>query len=353
MTKKMTSKERVRAAFAHKPVDRVPMMILLGETWLIDQMGLSFKDLCEMEDLGAELMVKTYNEMESDSVTVGLGCWMGWLSALGCPTKMHEPGASPEVSPCIHDIEADISALDRSQIREKLRNNELIQKMMRQTRDVKRLTGEAKYVAGQLAGPFSCAGMMVGTKEFMVMLGKKSPYVQPLMDYITDCCAELANMYCENGCDIIMTCDPISSGDLISPKMYEQTVVPSLKSLTGQLKNCETFMLHICGKAGMRIPAIKAMDIHGFSVDAPVDLKEALALAGDKLTMLGNLSPHETLKMGTRDQVYAASYAHAELAGLNGGFVMMPGCDLAVKTPLENILAMSQAASDYAAKAAC
>ena len=171
----------------------------------------------------------------------------------------------------------------------------------------------------------------------MILLGKKSPYIKPLLEYATDCCAEIANMYCENGCDLIQTCDPCSSGDMISPKMYEQHVVPTLEGLTSQLKNCETFLLHICGKAGMRLPHVKALGIDGFSVDSPVDLKESLEAAGKELTMVGNFNPNELLCMGTSEAVYAAAY------------VMMPGCDLAARTPLENILAMVRASSDYAA----
>ena len=117
MPRTMTSKERVKAAFAHNPVDRVPMMILLGETWMIEREKISFKDLREMDDLGAELIVRTYDEMQSDSVTTGLGCWIGLLEALGCPTEISKIGAPIEVKHCIHDVAADISSLDRSKIR--------------------------------------------------------------------------------------------------------------------------------------------------------------------------------------------------------------------------------------------
>lgn len=351
MTSAMTSKERLRAAFAHKPVDRIPMMILLGETWLIEREKISFKDLREMDDLGADLIVKTYDDMQSDSVTAGLGCWIGLLEAVGCPTVISEVGAPIEVKPCIFDVAADVSALDRSKIRETLEKSELVQKMMRQTREIKKRVGDRKYVAGQLVGPFSGASMMVGVKEFMILLGKKSPYIQPLLEYTTDCIAELANMYCENGCDIIQVCDPCSSGDMISPKMYEQYVVPTLKGLKEKIKNCETFLLHVCGKAGMRLPHVKALGIDGFSVDSPVDLKESLEAAGKELTMCGNFNPNEALRLGTSEEVYKAAYANAEIAGLNGGYVMMPGCDLAATTPLENIQAMVRASADYAASA--
>ena len=58
----------------------------------------------------------------------------------------------------------------------------------------------------------------------------------------------------------------------------------------------------------------------------------------------------ELLCMGTSEAVYAAAYANAEIAGLDGGYVMMPGCDLAARTPLANILAMVRASYAYAAR---
>ena len=45
--------------------------------------------------------------------------------------------------------------------------------------------------------------------------------------------------------------------------------------------------------------------------------------------MVGNFNPNELLCMGASEAVYAAAYANAEIAGLDGGYVMMPGCDLA------------------------
>lgn len=49
----MTSRERLVAALKFKRVDhRVPMMILLGETWPIEKNDMSFKDLIVLPDLG-------------------------------------------------------------------------------------------------------------------------------------------------------------------------------------------------------------------------------------------------------------------------------------------------------------
>ncbi len=352
-TSPMTSKERVRAAFAHKPVDRVPMMVLLGETWLIEREGLSFQDLREMSDLGTELIVTTYEKMGCDSVTTGLGCWIGLLEALGCPCEIDKKGAPIEVKPCFKDLSKfaeDVAALDRSKIRETLENSPLIQKMMEQTRLIKKAVGDTKYVCGQMVGPFSGASMMVDVKEFMILVGKKNPALVPLLEYVSDVCACLANMYVENGCDIIQTCDPCSSGDMISPRTYDQYVVPTLKQMLGQFKGHDNTMLHVCGKAGMRLPRVKELGIGGFSVDSPVDLKESMEVADGKVCMMGNFCPNSTLRLGKPEAVYAAAMANLEVAGLKGGYIMMPGCDMAATTPIENMQALVRASEDHAAK---
>ncbi len=347
----MTSKQRVQAAFAHQPVDRIPVMILLGESWLIDREKLSFKQMRELGDLGVDLIVRIYEEIHSDSVTSGLGCWTGVLEALGCPIKNTDVGAPIETKPCITDLEKYVAALDHTKIRACLEESEIIQKIMEQTRRLKKAVGESKYVCGQMQGPFSGASMMVDVKAFMILCAKKSPYIKPLLDYLADFYAELGNMYCENGADIVQTCDPCTSGDMISPRMFDQLVVPSLQRMKSQFKGHDRTMVHICGKAGMRIPMIRDLGFDGYSVDAPVELKDSLEQAGPTLTMMGNIHPIEVLRMGRPEDVYKAAMANARIAGLQGGYIMMPGCDLGGMTPTENIQAMYRASCDHAAQA--
>ena len=114
----MTSKERMLAALSRQPVDRTPMMILLGETWLIERNNMSFKELRELPDLGTDLIVNTYGEMDCDTVTTGLGCWIGVLEAVGCPCETGKKGAPIEVKPCLRldHLGEDVAKLDRGKI---------------------------------------------------------------------------------------------------------------------------------------------------------------------------------------------------------------------------------------------
>lgn len=69
---------------------------------------------------------------------------------------------------------------------------------------------------------------------------------------------EIAKLYRKNGADIVQVADPCSSVDLISPRMYADKVVPTLEKHYGVMKeNYEVTMIHLCGKAGMRLPEIR------------------------------------------------------------------------------------------------
>lgn len=330
------------------------MMILLGETWLIERNNMSFKELRELPDLGTDLIVNTYGEMDCDTVTTGLGCWIGVLEAVGCPCETAKKGAPIEVKPSLRldQLGEDVAKLDRGKIPDILKNHELIQKIMEQTRNIKKAVGDSKFVCGQMVGPFSGASMMVDVKEFMILVGKKSPHLGPLLEYTSDFFSQLANLYIENGADIVQTCDPCSSGDMISPKSYDQYVLPTLKQMKAGFKNHPKTMIHICGKAGMRQPRIKEVGFDGFSVDFPVDMKQVFTDAEGKLTMIGNFDPNGIMRLGKPEEVYEAAKERLQAAAeVKAGYILMPGCDLAATTPMANIQAMVRASKDFAGQA--
>lgn len=350
MTETMTSKQRVRAAFSRQPVDRVPMMILEGGTWLVDSQETSFEELYSRRDLGAQDIVAVFDKFCSDSVTVPVGGWQAWLSAFGCPVDMAKIGMAADVGHCIHDLEADIAKLDKSTIRSTLEGNTLVQKMMRQIREVKTLVNGQKYLAAPLLGPFSAASVMVGTGVFMKMLSKKPSELAKLLDFTASACAEFANMMVENGVEILEPCDPVSSGDLISPAMFSGIAAPAFEAFAAQLKGHEILVLHICGKTATRVPQLRHFKwVDGFSFDSMNDLKIMMELAGNDIALLGNLATVEDMLMGTEENAYQQSYKKATIAGLGGGYIMMPGCELPARSPLVNVLAMTRAATDYAA----
>lgn len=349
----MTSRERVEAAFAHKKVDRAPLWHTDGNVWVIDDAGLSFGDIFAMDDLGADVMIKGFDKLHTDMITVGAGCWLGWLNAFGCPLKMSEVGVSMEVGTCIDDPEVDIPKLDKNKIKQLLAENEYVQKILQQTRIITEKAGKDKMIQFITGAPFTLVNIMVGTEDFMVMLAdqeENEELINHILDFIAAATAEMCNQMIEAGADVIFSADPNGSGDMISQNMYEEIVVPCTKDFISQLKNCKYHCMHICGQSTPRLENIIEMGFDGFSVDAIVDIKRAMDIAGTKMSLMGNMSPAEVVLLGTAEEVYTQALDRATYAGLEGGYFLMPGCNISPKSSMENVDALLKAARDAAEK---
>lgn len=341
----MTAKERIKAALEFQQVDRVPTAVLDGGVWVIEQEGLSFEDLFQMEDGGASLFVKHYDRMESDIAWVGGGCFGLPNRAVGAHAVYGEVGKAAEVGTVVTEPEK-FKDLDTSNVREKLLADAGIQAILRQTKAMKESLGDSKYVALIGGAPFSMAGMMVGVQDFMELLFDEEIKMQQLFDFAVELSAEYANLCVEAGANMVCLGDPVASGDLISPAMYREFALPLLRQVLPKIKGAEKIILHICGNTITRLPELVDSGIDGFSLDS-VDMTEALKIAKDHYAILGNMSPFDVMKSKTPEEVEAICTELCQTAGLGGGLILMPGCDLSVGTSIENIQAMAKAAKGY------
>ena len=64
-----------------------------------------------------------------------------------------------------------------------------------------------------------------------------------------------------------------------------------------------------------------------------------------KITIMGNLSPVRVLEQGSTEEIAQKAQNLVRTAGLSGGFILAPGCDLTPDTPYEHIEAMVRAVS--------
>lgn len=334
----MTSKERVRAAVSFQPVDHVPSCIFDGGVWLTAQRGLSLHDFLYAENNGADILLDVYRETGTDICWVGNGLHSLGLKALGAKADYSRVGVSGEVGKLFEDI-SDIENHDISEIRPKLEADEDFQALLRQIRAVKAAVGDEKYVATVSGAPFTIAGMLIGVQTFMEAIFDEDEHLPALYDYAVALSVIGAEMFLEAGANLICLGDPVASGDLISQKMFEELALPLEKRAFEQIKGAEILLLHICGNTLPRLESLKTLPIQGFSLDS-VDVGEAMRIADGKYAIFGNLSPFKVLQEQTPEQISALGRALCETAGKNGGFVLMPGCDITPATPLENITAM-------------
>lgn len=347
----MTPKERMQAALNFDSVDRNPAYVLDGSSWVIKEENMNYIQQYALDDAGADMIVKHFNRMKSDVVTSGTSAWMAWANTFGSEVNLSNVGTTISTGSFIKDITTDIPDLTDDQLRDKLLANNIVQTMIKQNKEVKKLVGEEKMIVSFLTAPFTAASTAAGANLWVRMLGKKDPNIGKLLEFSSRTIAILADLYYEAGADIIATADPVASGDMISPMMYKKYAVPAYKDFQSRLKNDIPLFMHICGSSGKRVEPVRDLGVKVYSVDSMVDMEECLAKADHKICMMGNLSPAGQMIEGTPESVYAESMRLLELGRANGGgFLLSTGCDLPAGSPIENILAMTKACEDFAEK---
>lgn len=80
-----------------------------------------------------------------------------------------------------------------------------------------------------------------------------------------------------------------------------------------------------------------------------IDLMEAKELVGDKVCLMGNVSPADGMLKGNPDVIDAMVRDCVLKASDNPrGFVLATGCEVPIKTPHENMVAFLEAGRKYA-----
>ena len=343
----MTSKERIDAVLANKPVDRTPFCLVDGGAWIAKTEGMTYRTLYGLEDGGAEKIVKWTDTLETDVVSAVSGVFTAPLNAFGCPIHIDDVGQPVNAGIALQDPESEIPELDQSKIRETLLANEFFQNMLKQCRNVKKLVGDRKYLIGDIAAPFTMAAVMVGTQDFIMLMLDEPELVEQLIDFTTHVSAEVFHLLHENGCDVAFPADPVASGNLISQDMYEEWALPALKKLKEMIPEYKYFFAHICGASGARVPALRDAGVRAFSCDWSVDLDTALNNAEGKMAIFGNINPAGVLLAGKADEVYAEATGRIQTAK-GRPYILATGCDMGADTPLENVQMLLKACKDLA-----
>jgi uroporphyrinogen decarboxylase len=148
--------------------------------------------------------------------------------------------------------------------------------------------------------------------------------------------------------DVILLGEPTASGDLISRKQFEQFVLPRIKDFTdwAKMKGAHT-IIHICGNTSDRLDLYPQTGASCISLDHKTDMAKAKEVLHGKMCFAGNVDPVKVLLQGTAQEVEDACTRVIQTAGTDGGFILMPGCDIPPAVPYENIQKFMQTAREW------
>lgn len=201
---------------------------------------------------------------------------------------------------------------------------------------------------------FGLACNIVGLDRFLKWLIKKPDLAHYLITTLSEWGLERLSQQAKTlGTDGVlgMNGGATSSNYLISPRQFEEFVLPSLKNGEKKLRTLgyRTTYVHICGEHNANLPYWSQIDFGDpgiISIGHEVKLETAASYFPDDI-ILGNLEP-AIVQTGTPEEVYEATREVVEEGKrLPNGFIFSTGCDLPPRSPVENVRMMTKAVNDF------
>jgi len=340
----MKPKEVILKAFEGGKPDRLPATLFGAGMWSIKGWGTSFEALSRDADKMSAMLVDMSAKLQCDMVYAGSGYNNFHASALGGRIKFREMGA-PDLEAHLINTEEDVQKLDISRIDA----DEVINTVKKALKVTKTRIG-AEYVVTMTAwGPYTLGARLVGEETMMKATFKNPAFVEKVVDFATRLLIHLYEPLVNDGTlEVISLADPTASGDLISRKQFEKFALPYLKKFTdwAKSKNVHT-LVHICGNTTDRLDLFPLTGASCISLDHKTDIAKAKEALHGKMCFGGNVDPVKIMLNGTVQDVENACSDIIKAAGADGGFVLMPGCDIPPTVPYANIQKFIQVAHEW------
>lgn len=210
----------------------------------------------------------------------------------------------------------------------------------------RQLRDKFPYLAlyGTITGPFTLALHLMGTDVFMKMF-EDPEYMHKVMRFCTDMAKFMAGNYIESGCDVIAVVDPMTSQ--IDPGSFDSFVSPYATEIFKFIREADALgSFFVCGNAQQNIPSMCDCRPDNISIDENIPLDYVRDISLEKgVSFGGNLQLTVVLLMGTTEDAKRDALACLDTGGKKG-FILAPGCDLAMDTPPENLKAVADLVYD-------
>jgi MtaA/CmuA family methyltransferase len=299
---------------------------------LMDKTGAHFPRAHLEANAMAELAAGGYEVLGFDTVMPEFSVQQE-AAALGCEVKWGTDRLMPEIlTHPVKDI-GDITIPD----------NLLELPPMRVVLDaisiLRHEYGDRVAVIGKVMGPWTICYHMVGVQDFLLMTLRDPARVRRLLDAFIPVTVAFANAQLRAGADVVTLPDH-ATGDMVSPKMYKDFLVPMHHKMLPQIGG--PTILHVCGYCLDRLPHIVTEGYDAWHFEWKNDPKKVVEVAGGRISVIGGMANVEGLLNGTPDDIYKMARYNIE-AGVDS---IGPECAIPQETPIANLKAIVAAAED-------
>jgi len=205
---------------------------------------------------------------------------------------------------------------------------------------LQRNVGGRVAVIGKAMGPWTMSYHMAGTQNFLLAVGMgETAKVTKMLRQLMPVTVSFINAQFAAGADIVVLADH-ATRNLIGPYHYEELLLPIHQEITAQVGG--PLILHVCGNCSDRLELFAQSGVDAYHFEWQVDSKDAVQRIGDKVSLVGNINNPQALLQGTPEDVFKQA-RYAIEAGVH---IIGPECAIPLTTPLENLLAIVEAAKE-------
>lgn len=235
---------------------------------IVDNTHLKFPDLhTNSKDIAyVSQNLKLY---KNDSICKVPFCTTVEAEAMGANIKLGDEKNCPRISSYAYkDINellniANIN-LERGRIKEVLDSISI-------------LKNKAEIVVLNVCGPYTILSLLIDSKYIYKALRKDKSTVENILNKIEDNIVEYVKKAIENKVDIISYSDPMSSIEIVGPKVYKEivgnTTIRTLEKLDNSI---DSSVIHLCGKVSTSLQSYKNFEVEEVSYNLDLRYGEAI-----------------------------------------------------------------------------
>jgi uroporphyrinogen decarboxylase len=226
----MLALDRMAAIGRGELPDRVPFVPVIYEH-AAALIGVTPSQMAKSADLIVQGQLKAYEIYRHDLVTVGIDIYNIEAEAIGCSVKYFEDDAIPAVDGHVLADKDTFSQLALPDPASSGRMPLLLDAAVR----VKDKLGHEVPVTVAVIGPFTLAALLRGFEPFVFDMVMDPAFVEKLLDYSCEVCLAYGKAAIDQGLGMSLN-DSWITPPLLSPKYYEQFVLPRHQKLITALK---------------------------------------------------------------------------------------------------------------------
>lgn len=335
----LTLKERLKRTLNGKTVDKAPVLAVTqtGTKELMSLTKYYWPDANWNPKALAQLAISAHKEIGFEAVRIPY-CLTVLLEALGCEIEKGDTTRQAAVKGHPYNSRKPVPI---GKVPETILSSGRIPIMIEAIKIIKDIVGDDVPIIAGSEGPVTIASGLVEVTTLMRWFIREKEGLLEYLQYSSNAMISYANALLDAGADAFVVLDPVASPELISPKDFNDLVLPIYKDISKKIKGDS--ILHICGDITAILPSLRESGFIGLSIEEKTDMKEAKDTLGKKIKLIGNISTAKTLLNGTYNEVYEECITALE----KGTDVLAPGCGLAPMTPIKNCIAMIDARNDY------